>query len=270
MSANEPSQLGGGGVSDGLTYVGHATVLVRLAGARILTDPVLRPRILGFIRRHAPSPGADVAAEIDAVLISHLHPDHLDHPSLREIGRDVPVVVPTGGGRALRWRGFREVIELEPGEATRVGPVTVRATRAVHDGRRYKIGRRVEALGYELQTADRRIYFAGDTDLFPEMRDLAGGLDVALLPISGWGPEMRRGHLDPRQAAQAAAILAPRIAVPIHWGTLLRAGLARRRPELLSEPPREFAAHVAKLAPGVEARPLDPGESLTLAARAAG
>jgi L-ascorbate metabolism protein UlaG (beta-lactamase superfamily) len=239
-------------------------VLIELGGARLLTDPLLRRRLLLAIRRHGPLPEADVAAGLDAVLVSHLHHDHLDFPSLRRIGRETLVIAPAGAGRTFARRGFRNVAELMPGESTRIGAVEVRATPAVHEGRRYKAGPPVDAVGYDLLGNGRRIYFAGDTDLFPGMRDLAGELDVALLPIGGWGPRIRKGHLDPWRAAEAAAMLRPRVAVPIHWGTLLRFDLARRRPGLLTDPPHEFVAQLAALAPEVEGRVVEPGGSLAL------
>ena len=96
------------------------------------------------------------------------------------------------------------------------------------------------------------------------MEDLAGDLDLALLPVWGWGTTLGSGHLDPGGAARVAAILQPRLAVPIHWGTLFPIGMARRRPELLHDPPREFAAQVAALAPDVEVRIVEPGGSLEL------
>ena len=96
------------------------------------------------------------------------------------------------------------------------------------------------------------------------MKELAGGLDVALLPISGWGPRLGRGHLDPSSAASAAAILRPAVAIPIHWGTLLRVGLGRRRAELLDAPAKRFVAAVAERAPEVSVSVLDPGQSLEL------
>jgi L-ascorbate metabolism protein UlaG (beta-lactamase superfamily) len=216
------------------------------------------------IRRHAPEPDPAVATELDAVLISHLHPDHLDFASLHQVDRKTLVVVPAGGKRVLERRGFKNVAELRAGETTAVGAVAVRATPAEHEGRRYKIGPPVDAVGYEIASDTRRLYFAGDTDLFEGMKELAGKLDVAFLPIAGWGTTLHAGHLDPRRAAQAAAIMRPRIAVPIHWGTLLMLGLARRRPELLRDPPREFEAQLAALAPEVEGKILAPGEALEL------
>jgi L-ascorbate metabolism protein UlaG (beta-lactamase superfamily) len=248
--------------AEGITYVGHATVLIELAGTRLLTDPVLRPRVL-HIRRHADTPPPEVGEGLDGVLVSHLHHDHLDFPSLRRLPRQAPIVVPRGGARVLRRRGFTRVIELAPGEGTRLGAVEVVATPAAHEGRRYPFGPRVEAIGFDLR-AGRRVYFAGDTDLFAGMAELAGGIDVALLPVGGWGPRLGHGHLGPESAATAAAALRPRIAVPIHWGTLLRIGLGHRREEILRAPGREFAARLAELAPAVDVAVLEPGQSLAL------
>jgi len=247
---------------DRITFVGHATTLIELAGARLLTDPVLGSRLL-HIRRHASAPDPGLLEHLDAVLLSHLHHDHLDFASLRRLGTEVPIVAPAGGARLLRRRGFGEVSELEPGQRFRVGGVEVVATEASHDGRRYPFGARVDALGFDLR-AGRRVYFAGDTDLFEAMGELAGGIDVALLPIAGWGPRLGAGHLDPRSAAEAAALLAPALAIPIHWGTLLRIGLGRRSEELLHAPARRFVEALAELAPEVEARVLEPGQALEL------
>jgi L-ascorbate metabolism protein UlaG (beta-lactamase superfamily) len=246
-----------------ITYVGHATVLIEVGGVRLLTDPVLRSRLLGIIHRHGADPAAHVSRAIDGVLISHLHHDHLDFPSLRRVGRQVPVVVPAGGGRTLRRRRFANAVELRAGERTAVGAAEVLATTAVHEGRRFKIGPRVDALGYVVSAAGRRIYFAGDTDLFDGMEAL-GELDVALLPVAGWGPKVGRGHLDPRRAARAAAMLRPKVVIPIHWGTLIRADLRRSAGELSNEPAERFAAQLAELAPGVESAVLSPGAAFEL------
>jgi L-ascorbate metabolism protein UlaG (beta-lactamase superfamily) len=96
------------------------------------------------------------------------------------------------------------------------------------------------------------------------MADLAGGLDLALLPVWGWGPTIGSGHLDPRRAAEALRILKPRVAVPIHWGTLYPRGLRWLRPWQLTNPPLEFARVADELAPEVDVRVLEPGESISL------
>lgn len=245
-----------------VTYVGHGTVLVEMNGVRLLTDPVLRGRV-GPLRRHGASPSIEALGRIDAVLISHLHHDHADLPSLRRIARDVPVLAPPGAGSFLERRGFAAVSELAPGESSPVGEIEVIATEATHSGKRRFAGE-ATAVGFVLGGA-RRIYFAGDTDLFDGMKELGEGLDLALLPIWGWGPSLGPGHLDPERAARAVARLSPRIAIPIHWGTLYPLGLARVRPAPLHLPPRKFAARVRDLAPQVEVRVLSPGEGTSVA-----
>jgi len=243
-----------------LTYVGHATVLVRLAGVRLLTDPLLGAGIL-HVRRRVPTPAIEDLRPLDAILISHGHRDHLDHPSLRRLARLCPVIVPRGAGRAARRAGALEVIELEEGERLSVGEVVVEAIHAAHDGRRNPFGRPIASLGYVLEGASR-VYFAGDTDLFSGMSALAGRVDVALLPIWGWGPRVPAGHLDPIRAAEAVARIRPHVAVPIHWGTLRALGAQRGLDPVA--PARDFAAAVMRIAPGTEVRILMPGHRTAL------
>ena len=140
--------------------------------------------------------------------------------------------------------------------------VHVRAVPARHDSRRGLTGGPSEALGFVID-GGARVYFAGDTDLFDGMERIgADGLDVALLPVWGWGPRIGPGHLDPERAARAAARLRPHIAVPIHWGTFLPAGMRRRHGHLLRTPGPAFAAHAAELAPDVRTAVIAPGETL--------
>jgi L-ascorbate metabolism protein UlaG (beta-lactamase superfamily) len=249
-------------VNAALTYVGHSTLLLELAGTRLLTDPVLG-RGIGHIRRTAPAPRVDDLAVLDAVLVSHAHHDHLDPPSLRQVARECPVIAPRGCGTLLRRSGIPDVVEVDAGDRVPIGGLCVEAVPAVHDGRRYPIGRRLAALGF-LVEGQVPVYFAGDTDLFPEMAALAGRVDVAALPVWGWGPRLPPGHLDPEGAARAASLVRPRIAVPIHWGTLTALGAQRDMDPL--DPPRSFASAVARLAPGVDARIVMPGERTVLPA----
>lgn len=247
---------------DRVTYVGHATVLLELSGLRVLTDPVLRARV-AHLRRQAPAPDGRVAEDVDVVLLSHLHLDHADLPSLRRLGFETPVLAPPGAGAFLERRGFTAVTELAPGSSISIGGLRVAAVEARHARGRSPLTRYSEAIGFRL-SGESDVYFAGDTDLFEGMRELAGGLDLALLPVWGWGPRLGPGHLDPERAARAAALLSPRLAVPVHWGTFFPLGLARRRRDRLTTPPREFARRCANLAPQVETRILAPGEGTSI------
>jgi L-ascorbate metabolism protein UlaG (beta-lactamase superfamily) len=236
-----------------VTWLGHATVVVDLDGQRIVTDPVLRRRVAHLLRDQAARPPEDATA----VMVSHLHYDHLDRPSLRSFARSLPVVVPRGGARLLR--GFADVREVSPGESFELGGLRIEAVQAEHDGRRHPGGASGPALGYVLR-GSRSVYFAGDTDLFAGMAAFAP-LDVALLPVAGWGKKLGPGHLDPHRAAAALALLRPAVAVPIHWGTY-RVG--PRRNGGSSTPAEAFARAATELAPDVEVRILPVEGTLEL------
>jgi L-ascorbate metabolism protein UlaG (beta-lactamase superfamily) len=241
-----------------LEYIGHSTVLVEMEGTRILTDPLVRDHV-GYVLREVPVPSLDELRALDAILISHAHADHLDVPSLKRLAHGGPVVAPQGVGPILRKAGASEVIELTAGGRCTVGAIGVEAVHAEHDGRRYPLSRQLPALGYLLD-GPTRVYFAGDTDLFPEMAELAGRVDVALLPISGWGPKVPEGHLDPAGAARAVALIRPQVVIPIHWGTMRRVALR----SVGDVPAIAFADAVAAIAPETEVRILQPGESTPL------
>jgi len=251
---------------DRLTYIGHATTLLRLDGVTILTDPMLRGW-LGPLKRQGPMPDADVPLRADFVLVSHLHRDHLDLPSLRRVPASTPVVVPRGAGHWVARAGAERVREVAVRETASVDDVEITGVPAVHDGYRDRHrGQEIEPLGYLLRRGGRTVYFAGDTDLFPEMSEL-GQVDVALLPIWGWGTSIGEGHLDPEKAVRALQMIRPRLAVPIHWGTFYPAGLRRLRPKPLTEPPREFERLASRAAPDVEVRIVEPGSEIDLGVR---
>ena len=242
-----------------LEFISHSSVVIELDGVRLLTDPVLRARI-GPLRRVEPVPVHDRLRDVDAVPISHLHRDHLDVPSLRALGRETPIVVPAGAGPWLRRVGFRDVRELAVGDTAEIGSVVVRAVTAVHSGFRPPSGPTAPPLGY-LVRGSRSVYFAGDTDLFGAMGELGGPIDLALIPVWGWGPTLGRGrHLDPLRAAQALRLIRPRAAVPIHWGTYWPHALGRVFPERLVEPPTAFVDYAAELASGVQTVPTAVGD----------
>jgi L-ascorbate metabolism protein UlaG (beta-lactamase superfamily) len=243
-----------------IAYVGHGTVLVDLNGVRLLTDPLLRNRVAHL--RRAAKVDAGALRGVDAVLISHLHYDHLDLPSLQRLGRDMPVIVPQGAGALVRRKAaVKHVVEMREGEQIEIGAVTIRATHASHDPGRMPFGVRAEPLGFVIEGGGRSVYFAGDTDLFDGMTELAP-VDVALLPIWGWGPTMGPGHMDPARAAQAAALVGARLAIPIHWGTYYPIHLGVQGPPgFLKTPPALFEQEIMAHAPSTRVRVLAPGEA---------
>lgn len=246
----------------GVTWLGHATVLLDLPGLRLLTDPFLRDR-LGPLRRHGPTPRPGAIGAIGVIAISHAHPDHFDRASLRAIAGDPLVIVPRGLGGAVRRAGLR-AHEVVVGETVTLAPNwTITAVPARHW--RWPAAPRAAAVGYLIEGAGRSgIYFAGDTARFRAMRDFADRVDLALLPVGSWGPHVSPGHLTPRSAAAVARDLAPRYAVPIHWGTLFPPRLERLLPGRLTEPAERFSALAARVAPAVDVRTLQPGETTAI------
>jgi L-ascorbate metabolism protein UlaG (beta-lactamase superfamily) len=248
-----------------VTFLGHSTVVFTVDEARILVDPMLRSGVgVGMLRWMAPAVAPEVVRASDVVLISHLHNDHLDVPSLWRLGRRRPLVVPRGAGPLLRRRGFTDVTEVSVGDSLEVNGSTITAVFADHSGYRPPFGPKVQALGFLVQGPTRRVYYAGDTDYFPQMAEFADPpLDLALLPVWGWGPNLGPGHLDPVEAARALALLDPHWGVPVHWGGLWLRILRGERKRLLIDPPREFAEAAARLGLAERVVTIEPGQTHT-------
>mgnify|MGYP001202327863 CR=1 FL=1 len=252
-----------------ITWWGHATTVVQDSGVRVLTDPLLVRRLAHLHRRRGALPPSTVA-DVDVVLVSHLHLDHLHLPSLARLATGTRLVVPRGAVASVR--GLRrlarrlDVTEVGPGETVRVAPVTVRAVPAAHDGRRLPYGpRRARALGFVVE-GELRTYFAGDTGLYARMAEEVGPVDAALLPVGGWGPFLGPGHLDARRAAEALGRLGARCAVPVHYGTYWPIGMSAVRPHEFHAPGDEFLRHAARWAPEARVHVLAQGECLRLEA----
>ena len=241
---------------NGVTWLGHSSVVVEVDGLRLAADPVLRRRVV-HLTREKPVPRATLG-RIDALFVSHVHLDHLDVGSLRLFQRKLPVVVPRGARGILRRQGFRQVLEVDAGDTVLLRDVPVDITHAEHGTVRRRLLAGSAAIGFVVR-GSKAVYFAGDTDRFDGMRGLRP-LDVALLPVAGWGSRLPPGHLDAVRAAEALALLEPRIAVPIHWGTY--APLFGPRPQ--ADPAEAFRAAAVALAPSVRVVVLRLGETLNL------
>lgn len=245
-----------------LTFVGHATVLIEMDGIRVLTDPALTSWI-GPLRRRPTRMDPEWTQEVDAVLLSHIHHDHLHLPSLARVDPDARLVTPAGTGDFLRAAGFRNIQEVLPDDEITIGSVGVRVVSAEHDAGRPGSRLQVKPQGFVLDGSNT-IYFPGDTASFPDLSDVTDTVDLALVPIWGWGPTLGPGHLDPESAADALGSLQPRLAVPIHWGTYFPVGLPWRRRFALSEAPHIFQRLARSTAPDVDVRVIEPGAELTL------
>ena len=235
-----------------VTWLGHATCRIELGGVTFLTDPVLG-RWVGPLARRGPLPDATSYRDVDVVLISHPHHDHLDVASLRRLPPAATVLAPRGTANLIRTAGHRNVVELGVGDAATFGATQITAVAAKHPGERWRSDLHTTALGYLLE-GGQSIYFAGDTGLFDGLADLRGEVDLALLPIGGWGVTLGPEHMDAEQAAQACRLLAPRLALPIHFGTLAIPGTRRGlKPLWRRQDPQLFRAQTAACSPATGA-----------------
>jgi L-ascorbate metabolism protein UlaG (beta-lactamase superfamily) len=214
-----------------ITYVGHATLLIEVAGVRILTDPNFDLALAGFLPRVAP-PGVAIHSlpRLDALLLTHAHADHLSFDSLNRLPRDVPLYAPPAVERWLRKLGYTHAVPLAPDEAVAVRGVTIRAAAAKHLGNRYGVDRWRSAANMYLLEAERATcFFAGDTALTEDSHRMVEKhvtgrgqkLDVALLPIGHapwWKPRYRTGHMTTDDALTLFERLDARYMIPYHWG----------------------------------------------------
>jgi L-ascorbate metabolism protein UlaG (beta-lactamase superfamily) len=190
-----------------------------------------------------------------------MHFDHMDPPSIRQIGRDTRIIAPAGTRTFLKRRGFRNVTEIGREEQVYIRGVRIMATEADHSGDRPPFGPKLDSIGFLIE-GDYQVYFAGDTDLFPEMSDLGRrNLHTALLPVWGYGPTLGSGHLDPYRAAQSLTFLMPQVAIPIHWGTYGPIGMRWMQMPFMHHPPYAFERHAGIIAPDVQVEILEPGET---------
>jgi L-ascorbate metabolism protein UlaG (beta-lactamase superfamily) len=248
------------------TWWGHASTTVEAGGVRVAVDPLLTDRLAHLVR-YADSPGPE-AARADLVLVSHQHLDHLHVPSLARFAPDVPLVVPRGSEPVLSRLADRPLVPVEPGDLVERAGVRVEVLAASHDGRRHPLDRsETPALGFRVThlVDGDTWWFPGDTGLREDMRRIEP-VDLAVVPIGGWGPTLGEGHMGPADAAEAVSRVGARRALGVHWGTFWPVGLRRlargNHRELFEAPGRRFVESLA--GSGTEAVVTSHGETVEL------
>ena len=239
-------------------WLGHATALITVGGARVLTDPVLWGRIGPRIRRNVPAPwDVNEIPDIDVVAVSHNHRDHLDRDTVVAIDRACAPIyivpfgverylakwgIPASRIRPLGWWGVTEPLVGNPDLRITCVPAQHWSQRTAFDKNKTLWG------GFVVQAGATSVYFAGDTGYFDGFKEIGrrfADLDLALLPIGAYDPEwfMQPQHMNPEQAGQALLDLGAARMLSIHWGTY------KLTDEPLDEPPVRLEAW--RLAAGV-------------------
>jgi L-ascorbate metabolism protein UlaG (beta-lactamase superfamily) len=252
-----------------VTYIGHATLLLRFGDVVILTDPNFDPKLGAFLPR-VTAPGMEIAElpHIDAIVLTHAHADHLSFRSLRALAADVPIYAPLAVARWLQRAGLTSARAMIPGTSVQIRSVSITAGSAKHMGARYVVDRwRGEAIMYLLDDGTSSVLFTGDTAICPAVLALTQQiaprrLDIALLPI-GYAPKwkeyfFRRGHLTAADALSLFVQLDARMLIPFHWGTFQHITSGAH------DAIREFRTLLKTHHRSSDVRVLEPGDDLTI------
>jgi L-ascorbate metabolism protein UlaG (beta-lactamase superfamily) len=228
-------------------WVGHATVLINFFGIKILTDPVLFPRIgirlpgltIGPKRLTAPALEFHELPRIDLILLSHAHFDHFDLRTLHRFDEHTRVITAPNTADLLRWTRLRDPTELRWGEQkslnTHAGAITISAFQVKHWGARKQRDDYRGYNGYLIERNERRILFGGDTAMTDSFAKLRHAIDLAIMSIGAYNPWIH-SHCTPEQAVEMATAAGAQFIMPVHHQTF------RLSFEPLREPIERFQA----------------------------
>jgi len=206
-------------------WIGHATVLLRIGGKTILTDPVMSTRIglgLGLAtggpaRLVKPAIALKKLPPIDLLLLSHAHFDHLDRPTLNRLNKRIPVVTALHTSDLIRDLGYRKIHEIGWGHSVRLLGLTITGRQVAHWGARTFLDKHRGFNAYLIESADHRVLYGGDTAYYEGFRDI-GPVDLAILGIGAYNPYLA-AHATPEQAWEMSQHMPAKHVLPIHHST---------------------------------------------------
>ena len=266
----EPYRFSSSNGNLSITFLGHSCLLIQFNGFRIVTDPFLSRRAsfsqkIGPARRIPAVLPADTFPDVDLILLSHNHFDHMDMPALETLGDRAVKLVPLGDGRHLARSGLYNYIEMDWGENFSLNGLNVTFLPAKHFSARTALDRNRSLWGsYLIEIGSKVIYFSGDTamgSVFSGLADKLPPIDAALISIGSYDPQflMKDSHLTPEEAILLARILDARKMIPIHWGTIELAA------ETLTEPAERLKMLIENgFADGLEIDILPAGRTIDI------
>ena len=241
----------------GITWIGHASFFVQMAGLNILIDPNWSLWLKGIKRLKTPGVPLHELPMIDLVLVTHAHFDHLDRRTLRAVAANQPIVVPFGVGNLVHDLGFERVHELDYWGGYQHGPLNITLTPCHHWGARMLHDQHRGFGGFVLSAGGRSVFHCGDTAYFRGFREIGERcpVEIALLPIGAYDtPSQRAVHMNPEEAVQAFVELGAKTLVPMHYGTF------RLSYEPLAEPPQRLLTRAHEAGVAAQVRLMEEGQ----------
>lgn len=207
-----------------VTWIGHSTFLIQMNGLNMLTDPVWASRMGLGKRLTEPGISLNDLPEIDVVLLSHGHYDHLDFPTIKKLKGNPTYYVPIGLGSAFKKRGYQKVIESNWDDSFEQNGLTFTFVPAQHWTRRILTDTNTSHWGgWIIENQEHSIYFVGDTGYFRGFQEIAQKFTIqtVLMPIGAYEPEwfMKLSHINPEDAVKAFLELEGKTFIPMHYGT---------------------------------------------------